>query len=290
MVHGMRIALALCLMLLASCASRESGWSQKTKSVSLTAKEVSTLKAEALKLWKKRVHQESLEQALAKFELLHGAIPEDLDTLVYLTRGYYFLADAHYEKVELKKTTYEKATSFGEKAMATNLNFKQKVEGGTAPEAALDTLTLKEVAAIYWCAASLGKWAKSSGIAAQLKYKTRIKAMVERVGKLKPDYFFAAVPRYWGGFYAVAPSFAGGDMTKSREYFEKSLKGASEYQGTKVLMAEVYWAKEQNKKEFEKNLNEVLASKYDDHPEIGPENALEKKKAEKLLKQMDELF
>jgi Tfp pilus assembly protein PilF len=88
----------------------------------------------------------------------------------------------------------------------------------------------------------------------------------------------------------VAPSFAGGDLNKSKQQFEKSLKMAPEYQGTKVLMADVYFTKKGDKASFEKVLKEVLASKDDNHPEIGPENALEKKKAEKLLKNMDELF
>ncbi len=143
---------------------------------------------------------------------------------------------------------------------------------------------------MYWTAASWGKWAKSSGITAQLKYKTRIKAMISGVEKLQPDYFFGAVPRYWGSFYAVAPTFAGGDIKKSKVHFDKSLKVAPEYQGTKVLMAELYWTKQGNKKEFKRLLDEVVSSTSEAHPEIGPENMIEKKKAQKLLQNMDELF
>lgn len=174
--------------------------------------------------------------------------------------------------------------------MATNADFKEEMKGGKTVEESLGKLTETEVPAIYWTAASLGKWAKATGIAAALKYKTRIKAMIERVEKLKPDYFFAAPSRYWGGFYAVAPSFAGGDMNKSKAQFEKSLKLAPEYLGTKVLMAEVYYTKTGEKKAFEATLKDVLSSTHDTHPEIGPENALEKKKAEKLLEKKDELF
>lgn len=288
MKNMLRVGL-LCLLAI-GCASRDAGWDTKTQTISMSAGEVKTVREEALRLWSGRVEQDTLEEALSKLELLHAADPNDLETLIFLTRGYYFLADSHIENGEMKKRNYEKAASFGEKAMATNKKFKEKVSSGKSVEESLDTLTAKEVPAIYWTAASLGKWAKASGIAAALKYKTRIKAMVERVEKLKPDYFFGAAPRYWGGFYAVAPSFAGGDMKKSRANFEKSLKIAPEYQGTKVLMAEVYWTKQDNKKEFEKTLREVLSSNYDRHPQIGPENILEKRKAEKLLEKMDDLF
>jgi tetratricopeptide (TPR) repeat protein len=289
MSHILRLAPLLCL-LIASCASRDSGWEKKTDSVSISTSEVNSLTKEAMELWKARLDQGKLQEALAKFERLHAANPNDLQTLIYLTRGNYFLADSHLQEIEEKKKIYELAASYGEKAMATNPEFKEAVKSGKSVEEAVTTLTEAEVPAIYWTAASLGKWAKATGIAAALKYKTRIKAMVERVEKLKPDYFFGAPSRYWGGFYAVAPSFAGGDMKKSKIQFDKSLQMAPEYQGTKVLMAEVYYTKEGKKKEFEMSLKEVLASKFDNHPEIGPENALEKKKAERLLAKMDDLF
>jgi hypothetical protein len=279
----------LCLLIV-SCASRDSGWEKNTESVSLSSSEISSLKKEAMELWKGRVEQVKLEEALAKFKRLHAANPNDLETLIYLTRGYYFLADSHLQNPDEKKKYYELAASYGEKAMATNASFKEDVKSGKSVEDSLGSLTKTEVPAIYWTAASLGKWSKISGISAQLKYKTRIKAMVSRVEALQTDYFFAAPARYWGAFYALAPSFAGGDIKKSIIHFEKSLKIAPEYQGTKVLMADVYYTKTGDKKLFEQTLKEVLNSKFDNHPEIGPENALEKKKAQKLLENMDELF
>lgn len=284
-----RLAPLLCLLMI-GCASRNAGWENTTESVSMNNAEAITLKKEAMELWKGRVEQGKLEEALAKFKRLHSANPNDLDTLIYLTRGYYFLADSHLQDIEEKKKLYELAANYGEKAMATNPKFKEEVKSGKSVEESLDSLTTTEVPAIYWTAASLGKWSKVSGIAAQLKYKTRIKAMVSRVEKLQPDYFFAAPARYWGAFFALAPSFAGGDIKKSKVQFDKSLKMAPEYQGTKVLIADVYYTKVGDKKAFESTLKEVLASKFDNHPEIGPENALEKKKAEKLLEKMDDLF
>jgi tetratricopeptide (TPR) repeat protein len=284
-----RLVPLLCFLMI-GCASRNSGWEKTTEAVSLNAAETTNLKKEALELWKRRVDQGKLEEALAKFKRLHSANPNDLETLVYLTRGNYFLADSHLQDLDQKKKYYELAAAYGEQAMATNVKFKEDVKSGKSVEDSLDSLTQTEVPAIYWTAASLGKWAKVTGIAAQLKYKARIKEMVSRVEKLQPDYFFGAAPRYWGGFFAVAPSFAGGDMKKSKVQFDKSLKMAPEYQGTKVLMADVYYAKLGMKEEFEAILKEVLASNFDNLPEIGPENALEKKKAEKLLSKMGELF
>lgn len=278
------------LLLSVSCASRQAGWENQTKAVELSSTEKTSLTKKAKDNWAKRAETDKLKESLQAFEQIHQTQPDDLETLTYLTRGYYFLADSHIEDIEKKKATYERAAAFGEKAMATNDAFKKKVASGKTVEDSLDTLTEKEVPAIYWSAASLGKWAKASGIAAALKYKTRIKAMIDRVEKLKGDYFYGAAQRYWGGFYAVAPSFAGGDLKKSKINFDKSIAIAPEYIGTKVLMAEVYWTKAGDKKQFEATLKDVLNSNFDNHPELGPENIWEKKKAKKLLEKMDDLF
>ncbi len=277
-------------LVLSSCASRKEGWQKETKSVSLTAADEARILAEAKALWSGRVETSKLKESLAKFEELHRARPAALEPLIYLTRGNYFLADAQLDGAAEKKETYERAAAFGEKAMATNAEFRTLVESGKSLEESLGVLTVAEVPAIYWTAASLGKWAKASGITAALKYKTRIKAMIERVEKLAPDYFFGAAARYWGGYYAVAPSFAGGDMKKSRTSFDRSLAAAPEYLGTKVLMAEVYATKIQDRKLFDALLQEVLSSKEDRHPELGPENTWEKKKAQRLLNTADDLF
>jgi hypothetical protein len=278
------------LFLLTSCATREAGWNETQEQVVLTAPELNQLQQSALAAWEARVERPRLEEALLKFEQLHKAQPDNLTTLIYLTRGHYLLADAHITEMELKKETYERAASFGEKAMATNKGFREKVAAGKSVEEGLSSLTAKEVPAIYWTAAALGKWAKASGIAAALKYKTRIKAMIERVGQLDANYFYGAVPRYWGGFYAVAPGFAGGDLKKSHENFQKSLSIAPGYLGTKVLMAEVYWTKKGNKQEFKKILSDVLNTPANIIPELTPENTLEKAKAKNLLNQMNDLF
>ena len=63
-------------------------------------------KADALRLWQKRDDQASLEQSLQKFESLHKNSPQDLETLTYLARGYYTLAELHYTDKYQKMSTF----------------------------------------------------------------------------------------------------------------------------------------------------------------------------------------
>lgn len=249
--------------------------------------EAQVLKVEALRLWQKRDDQQSLEESLSKFEMVHSAQPEDIEILTYLARGYFLLAELHLDNKDLKMKNFEKAKDFGEKALETNADYKKQKEKDI--EKAITKLTKREVPPMFWKAAALGKWAKLNGIMSSLKYKGEILASIRQVEELWPDFFYGAVPRYWGGFYAVAPSIAGGDMKKSKKNFQKAMEVAPEYLGTKVLYAELYLTEEDEEKEFKKQLQEVLTAP-EGPVELQPENRLEKKKAEKLLEQVDKLF
>lgn len=241
------------------------------------------LTPEARELWKKRDTKEGLTAALKALE----ASPQDLETLTYLTRGYFLLGEYFTKDNEDKLKVFDQAKKYGDEGMSLNPEFK-KLRGKDIKKA-IAALTLKEIDVLYWAAASLGKWAKANGIMSSLKYKDQILAMVGRVGELNPDYFYGAVDRYLGGFYAIAPGIAGGDMGKSKKHFKAAMKKAPENLGTKVFYAEVYLTKKDKDKEFEKVLKEVLAAPLGPE-EIVPENKLEKEKAQELLKRKKELF
>ena len=285
------VVLSLVLLAFGGCASkRQSGFESTDTLSSVSEKEAQGLKAEAKKFWANRHIKTELEQSINMWEKLSRTDKADRETFQALTHAYYLLADAHEEDLELRKSLWEKGALFGEKAMAQNPQFAANMNEKKTLEESLSLLTKDDAAAMYWTAANLGKWAKFSGIATQLKYKGRIKALVEAVEKVNPTFFHGAVQRYWGGYYSVAPSFAGGDMNKSLKAFNASIAEAPAYLGTKVLMAEVYYTKKQDKKAFIATLNEVLATSDTISKELMPENVLEKKKAQNLLKKIDELF
>lgn len=253
----------------------------------LTTAEGGLMKADALRLWQKRDVQESLEESLSKFEQALAADPENLELLTYLTRGYFTLAELHLDNKDLKMKNFEKAIEYGERGMSTNPEFKKRMKDDI--KSAIEKLSDREVPITFWTAASRGKWSKLNGVMSSLKYKDQIISMIKKVESLRPNFYYGAVPRYWGGFYAVAPRIAGGDMKKSKMNFQKAMEMAPEYLGTKVLFAELYCVEDEDKKEFKKQLTEVIAAP-NGPAEITPENILEKRKAEKLLGKIDDLF
>jgi hypothetical protein len=278
-------------MLSTSCASKRiSGWFKSDYKITLTKKEVSLLKKSANMFWNKRHIKEDLEKAIEIYIKLSKSTDDNYNHLTRLARAYYFLADAHIDEVEMKKKTWEIGTSYGEKAMAKNESFANAMnEEDAKAEDHLNKLSKNEVSAMYWTAANLGKWAKNSGIATTLKYKTLIKSLISNVQKHNPTFFYNAADRYWGAFFAIAPGFAGGSMSKSKKSFEKCIKASPTYLGTKVLYAHYYMVKEDDEKNFKKLLNEVINSKVMDKNIIS-ENIIEKRKAKKLLSEIEEIF
>lgn len=250
--------------------------------------EANLLKKEAEVLWEKRDSQEELEQMLAKLESAHALNTQDRETLERLSHGYFLLADQHLSNEALMKRAYEKGREWGLKGMNLNAEFKERLKSKSIKNS-VDKLTDADVPSMFWTLANTGKWSKLNGIFSSLKYKDEILAILGRVEELRPNYFHSAVPRYWGGFYALAPGIAGGDMKKSKEKFKEAMEKSPDYLGTKVLYAELYLVKKDDKKEFEKVLTEVVNAQLGPR-ELHPENRLEKKKAAKLLEKKDEIF
>ncbi|HXH30711.1 MAG TPA: TRAP transporter TatT component family protein [Bacteriovoracaceae bacterium] len=253
----------------------------------LKPQEAGIMKTEALRLWEKRDNLDSLQEGLSKFEM--AQTDGDLEVLTYLSRGHFILADLHLDNAALRKRHYEKGYEFGVKGLHTNPEFTKLMEKKDSVEQSLDVLTVKEAEILFWSAVSLGKYAHESGLFSKIKHKDQILAMIRKVEKLDPKIHHGGVPRFWASFYALAPSVAGGDMKKSKKYFEEAIQVAPEYLGSKVIYAEVYHTSQDDKKSFKKVLLEVLAAP-NGPTDLVPENILWKKKAEKLLANEDDLF
>jgi tetratricopeptide (TPR) repeat protein len=254
----------------------------------LSPAESKLMLTEALRKWEARDDKESLEEAVSKFELALSGDEKNLEIMTYLVRGFFLLGDFYIEDPDLKKIYLTRAKDYGMKGLMTNEDF-QKREKKEGIEKAIRELDPRETEILYWTAASLGKWSKANGVFSSLKFKGQIIEMIKKVEEQNPTFYHGAVPRFWGSFYAVAPSIAGGDMKKSKKYFEEAIALAPESLTSRVLFAELYWVKDDNKKEFKKELELVLKSS-DGPADIAPENRMEKRKAERLLNKMDDLF
>jgi tetratricopeptide (TPR) repeat protein len=270
-------------------AKRQAGWKIE---IEKGTGNVQVLLEKADALWEQRAEQAKLEEAIKAYEEVIAVDPNNLEVLTKLSRAYYLLADGYLEggDVERQLETYNKGAQYGEMAMALDPEFKKRVESGAKIEDAISVLDNKYIGAIYWSASNLGKWAKKKGFLTLLKYKDKARKMVQKVLEMDEKYFYGAPHRYFGAYYALAPAFAGGDLKKSEEHFNKSLEIAPDYIGTWVLKADTLDVKLQDKELYRKDLEKALEIPAESIPEILPEQNAEKRKARLFLDDIDSRF
>jgi hypothetical protein len=283
--------LVAVLALSACSAGRKSQWEAPPQSRSASV-DADALVAEGDAAWAQRVDVAQLHKAIERWEAASTARPQDAALWAKLSRAYYLLADAHLRKQGEKSApyleTFEKGTAAGERALAaSNADFKKAVTQGESVEKAIPHVGKESLDGMYWFAVNLSKWAKAKGLAARLANKDRVKAVMNRALALDPDFFHAAPHRFFGAYHVVAPD---GTLEKSKEHFEESLRRAPAYAGTRVLMAELYATKKDDRALFEKLLKEVLAMPDDAIPGLEAETRSEKEKAQELLSKVDALF
>lgn len=250
------------------------------------------LAAEAESQWQARASRAALEKAIALWEQHLAAKPGDGPAWAKLSRAYYFLSDGHLRsdpKSDAYLNTFEKGTGAGERALAEiSPEFKALVLKGEKVEDAIKVVGKDGLEAMYWYAVNLSKWSRAKGLAALLGNKERVKGVVTRALELDETFFYGAPHRYFGAYWALVP--VGRDMDKSKQHFDKSLAIEPNYAGTKVLMAESYAVKKQDKALFLKLLDEVLAMPDDAIADLVAETQVEKAKAKDLKAQVDDLF
>ncbi len=295
--------LGLALWMTPGCGGRKAAWEETTpeKVVSSTpqtaAVSLQTTKDAAEAAWLERDTEAKVREAASLWEKVVEAEPKNTDAWSKLTRSLYFLADGHVRfhpddgAGDEMLATFEKSVTAAERGLiALSEPFAAKMREGSSVEEAAQTLDKSGVPLLYWRASSLGKWASAKGFATQLSHKDEIKQIMQVCLDKDPEYFYRGPNRYFGVFYARAPSFAGGDLQKSRENFEKSLDGHPNYFGSHTLMAEDLAVKAQDRSLFDTHIEYVLRGDPDVVPEIAPENRVEQRKAELLKARADELF
>lgn len=243
--------------------------------------------------WEQRDDPEQIRAAITAWEQATERRPDDAETWIKLSRAYYFLADGHmrFSDPDQMADLWQTGIRAAERALAAlSPEFAQAMQREQPVAEALQLLDERAVPALYWRASNLGKWARADGFATVLSFKDEIRAVMTRAMELDRYYFFAGPDRYFGAFFAIAPTYAGGDIDRSRQHFEESIRRFPDYFGTRVLFAEEYAVKAQNRQLFEEQLRYVIDGDPEALPEAAAENRVEQRKAAEALERIDELF
>jgi hypothetical protein len=281
-------------------SSYQSAWDEPapTQSAQAATPEAQSQRAELIaqgdQAWAARDDAAQVRAAITAWEQATELDGNDADTWVKISHAYYFLADGHLRFTDeaAMNDVYQSSIRAAERALRVlSPEFAQQMTSGQRVDQAVAVIdNANAVPALYWRAAALGKWAQGQGFATVLSFKDEIRAVMTRCMELDRPYFYAGPDRYFGAFFAIAPTYAGGDLERSRQHFEESIRQHPNYFGTRVLYAENYAVKSQNRQLFEENLRFVIDGDPESMPDAAPENRVEQRKARALMERIDELF
>jgi hypothetical protein len=235
---------------------------------------------------------------LSNLKLLDGLLkstPENEQYLLLASQGYagYALGFVEDEEPQRAKELYLRSKNFAQKLLLKKKYFQKGFEGSVEDfQTALSQSSNDDVPTIFWTALSWGSYAyldltNPDAIASLPK----IEAMMKFVAEKDSTYYFSGANFFLGALYGSRPAMLGGDMNKSKQYFESALR----INGGKFLLTQIYYAKyycvqTQNQELFEQLLSTVENASLDIFPEQKLTNAIAKKKAAILRGKINDLF
>lgn len=277
-------------MMITGCAGRQSAYVLPEVSEKGDASQVESLMKEGDAHYELREDTKSLEAAIQSWEKAVEIDPQNQTALIKLSIACYWMGNGHLKEKEAKISYFHKGAQYGERAMALNPEFKELMKQDKKDYECLDVLGKKEIPAVYWSYCNLGRWSVNQGFVTILKNKKKLKTFIDWVVKTDEEFQFAGGHRSVAVYYAKAPSFAGGDLEKSKYHFNRSLEIAPNYFTTKLLMAEFYAYKTQDREMFVLLLNEVINADPAVAPNDIPEQKISQEKARILLEKADDMF
>lgn len=252
-------------------------------------------------LWSQRGDAAKLRAAIAKWQAAVDLDGSDVRTFEKLGRAISLLGNVGMAKASKaeRSALFKRGAALAERGIAAASPAFGRLRRQGAK--LIDAIEVTERAAaplVYWYAVNLGSYVAEVGVSAGIKYKDTIFKSMSHVLKVAPGYYYRGADRALGAFFAALPGFLGGDLARSKRHFEAAIKGAPNFLGNYVVMAEYYAVKKKDRALFDSLLAKVVAAKACSPNGPSPcveaglvvEASIDKKQAEKLMAKRASLF
>ena len=194
----------------------------------------------------------------------------------------------------------ERAMVLGERARAYGLRLlgTHKALAGAAQmplaefSEALQAVGSGEVEKLFWGGYGWATWIGfSKGAPAAVVDLPKVEELMLRVLALDEGFYHGGAHLFLGVYYGSRPVMLGGRPEVSRSHFEKALAlGERRFLPTMVAYAEHYARQTFDRELYVRLLEEALAFDLAQAPDLTLPNVLAKRRAQKLLAQVDEFF
>ncbi len=238
--------------------------------------------------------EDSLAGQLKLLEILQKNDPANPKLLTYLSQGFgaYAFLFIEPKDADRAKGFYARGRDYGLTALNKRLGLDLRKESDqTKVISALGKLGKADAPLLFWTAYSWGGLAAISlddpDTLAQLP---KIEKMMARAQDIQPGFFYAGPEIFLGSYYGSRPKIFGGDLNKSRAFFDKVIRANPKFLMARVMMAKYYAIPAQDEAQYREQLGQVLDFNLDQFPEQRLSNALAQRRAKKLLEDIHENF
>ncbi len=276
----------------------------------IAANQTATILVKAADTYDRESDLELAEQAIpGNLKMLEGLLevtPDNADLLLLASRSfssYAFgfieerieIASEQYDLAEKDRQVrravdfYERGRTYGLRLLSqSRKKFPEVIEQDLDLfSAELNRLKKKHVPALFWTAYAWGSIINlQQDRPARLAELPRVERMMKRVLELDESYFFGGAHLFYGAYYSGR-----GDPMKAKEHLERAVEISNgRYLMAKFLLAKYYAVSVQDRKLFEHTLRETLTAQPDLFPEQRLANELAKRRAERWLERVNEIF
>jgi hypothetical protein len=221
--------------------------------------------------------------------------PDNARLLLHGTQAYTAYASLMPEcgRPERAVVLGERARAYGLRLLGTHQGLAGAAEMPFAGfSEVLQTVGSGEVEKLFWGGYGWATWIGfSKGAPAAVVDLPKVEELMLRVLALDEGFYHGGAHLFLGVYYGSRPVMLGGRPEVSRSHFEKALAlGERRFLPTMVAYAEHYARQTFDRELYVRLLEEALAFDLAQAPDLTLPNVLAKRRAQKLLAQVDEFF
>ncbi len=239
--------------------------------------------------------RDAIPYTLVFLDGLIEASPNNKSFLLKAAEAYSGYGFAFIEDNDPKRASrfYLKAKAYGLRSLKWNKDFINTLDKP------LDEFlpTLKkfgkhDVPGLFWTANAWLAWISLNLDNPQVFVDlSKAEAIVKRILVLDENYYYGMAHAMMGTFYAAPPKLLGGDPVKAKNHFDKAFEiSRSKFLIVHFLYAKFYAYQIQDRDLFVKTLEYVISAPDDLFPEKRFANIVAKRKAKRLLDDIDDYF
>lgn len=239
--------------------------------------------------------RDAMPSGIIQLEGLLEASPDNTAILLQLSQAYYGYAWAFVEDVNRNRASslYKQSLQYALRILKQNKDFAAVVDA--PPEkfkTSLKSFDKSDVPAMFWAASA---WLSYIGLnlddPAVLADLPKVMELFKRCCDLDGSYYYGSAYACLGVINASRSIAHGGHPQLAKSYFEEAFEISKGRMLTfKLLYAKYYAYQIQDRSLYVKTLEEICATPADILPEKAFANAVAKRKAAAMLKNVDEVF